>query len=206
MGLAAVATGSGEVVKRLANLDTTLVANPGGAEELTKVYADPSDIPRDQAVGDTNSSTAGQGIGFASSIGTAPSSTPRREAGPAGSVNEKIEPCRRSPASRLPSGLAVDDRQAQPRLGGGGMIGGDVTYGAGDVGVALDQIAREILRHLTQHKVTVVWLFDESESMKDDQKAIREKFDRVVNELKVNTPDDDPRRQGEEGQDRAAPP
>ena len=71
-------------------------------------------------------------------------------------------------------------------LGGGGMIGGDVTYETSDVGVALDQLAREILRHLSQHKLTVVWLFDESESMKDDQKAIREKFDRVASELKVN--------------------
>ncbi len=72
------------------------------------------------------------------------------------------------------------------------MIGGDVTYETNDVGEALDQLAREILRHLSQHKLTVVWLFDESESMKDDQKAIREKFDRVATELKVNA---DARRQ-----------
>ena len=73
------------------------------------------------------------------------------------------------------------------------MIAGDVTYETEDVGEALDQLAREILRHLGQHKLTVVWLFDESGSMKDDQQAIREKFDRVATELKVNV-DDDPRR------------
>jgi hypothetical protein len=66
------------------------------------------------------------------------------------------------------------------------MIAGDVTYGTKDIGEALDQLAREILRHLSQHKLTVVWLFDESESMKDDQKAIKQKFDRVASELKVN--------------------
>ncbi len=66
------------------------------------------------------------------------------------------------------------------------MIAGDVTFDAGDVGAALDQLAREILRHLQQHKLTVVWLFDESESMKDDQKAIREKFTRISSELRVN--------------------
>jgi hypothetical protein len=71
-------------------------------------------------------------------------------------------------------------------LAGGGMIAGDVTFDSGDVGVALDQLAREILRHLQQHKLTVVWLFDESESMKDDQKSIREKFSRVATELRVN--------------------
>ena len=74
-------------------------------------------------------------------------------------------------------------------LSGGGGIGGDVTNTVGEVGEALDQVAREILRHLSQHRLTVVWLFDESESMRDDQKTIKNKFDRVVNELKINTPD-----------------
>src|SRR5206468_1503041 len=49
-----------------------------------------------------------------------------------------------------------------------------------------DQVAREILRHLSQHKLTVVWMFDESASMKDDQRAIKAKFDRVATELKAN--------------------
>ncbi len=71
-------------------------------------------------------------------------------------------------------------------LGGSGGIAGDVTFEAKEIGTALDQIAREILRHLSQHKLTVVWLFDESESMKDDQRAIKEKFDRITTELKVN--------------------
>ena len=48
------------------------------------------------------------------------------------------------------------------------------------------QVAREILRHLTQHKLTVIWLFDESESMKDDQRAIKEKFDSISTALKVH--------------------
>jgi hypothetical protein len=71
-------------------------------------------------------------------------------------------------------------------LGGGGGIGGDVMFEAAEVGPALDQIAREILRLLRQHRVTVVWMFDESESMKDDQKEIRQKFDRIVHELKTH--------------------
>ena len=52
--------------------------------------------------------------------------------------------------------------------------------------MALDQLAREILRHLKDHKLTVVWLFDESTSMQDDQKTILQKFDRVSSELKLN--------------------
>ena len=46
--------------------------------------------------------------------------------------------------------------------------------------------AKEILRHLADHKVTVVWMFDESGSMKDDQQAVKEKFDHVASALKEN--------------------
>ena len=183
--LAAVATTSGDVVKRLAGLDSTLVTNPGSAEEMTKLYADPAEIRSDFATGDPDSTTIGAGVGFASA---APSATPA--VGRTGrQVNEKTS-LPTIPTIAMPSALASTTVRLTKDLGGGGMVGGDVTYGAEDVGVALDQIAREILRHLTQHKVTVVWLFDESESMKDDQKEIRKKFDRVVNELKVNAPDD----------------
>ena len=200
-GLAAVATTSGEVVKRLASLDSTLVTNPGSAEELTKIYADPSEVRSDQAVGDTDSTTVGSGVGFAS--GSAPSATPA--VGRTGrQVNEKTS-LPTIPTIAMPSALASTTVRLNRDLGGGGMIGGDVTYGAEDVGVALDQIAREILRHLTQHKVTVVWLFDESESMKDDQKEIRKKFDRVVNELKINTPGDIPVPKGKKARAAGTP-
>jgi hypothetical protein len=84
------------------------------------------------------------------------------------------------------SGLSLMPAAPGVDLGGGGLIGGDVMFEAGDVGAGLDQIAREILRHLAQHRVTVLWMFDESESMKDDQQEIRQKFDRIVHELKAH--------------------
>ena len=79
----------------------------------------------------------------------------------------------------LPAAPAAD-------LYGGGMIAGDPVFDVKEIGVALDQLAREILRHLKDHKLTVVWLFDESVSMQDDQRTILEKFDRVSSELKKN--------------------
>ena len=87
------------------------------------------------------------------------------------------------------SGLSLASLSAPTMdLGGGGSgtIAGDVTFGTKDIGEALDQLTREIKRHLSKHKLTVVWLFDESESMKDDQKSIRQKFDRVATELKLS--------------------
>jgi hypothetical protein len=58
----------------------------------------------------------------------------------------------------------------------------------------MDQLAREIIRHLKDHKVTVIWLFDESISMEDDKKTIIEKFDRVSSELKKYIAQDKDRR------------
>jgi hypothetical protein len=48
---------------------------------------------------------------------------------------------------------------------------------------ALDRITQEILMFLLKGDVTVLWLFDQSESMKDDQQEIRDRFERVYTEL-----------------------
>src|SRR5262249_28094109 len=129
-----------------------------------------------------------QGIG--SGVGP-PSATPSVGVGTGGvgPVDEKSS----LPGVRVVahvSGLSLLPAMPSRELSGGGMIAGGVTLEATDVGQALDQLAREILRHLEAHKLTVVWLFDESGSMKDDQKAIKEKFGRVASELKVNLSDD----------------
>lgn len=48
---------------------------------------------------------------------------------------------------------------------------------------AMDRITQEILQMLAKGKVLVIWCFDESESMKDDQKEIRDRIERVYEEL-----------------------
>ncbi|MFO0867651.1 MAG: vWA domain-containing protein [Pirellulales bacterium] len=48
---------------------------------------------------------------------------------------------------------------------------------------AMDRITQEILWMLSRGEVLVVWCFDQSESMKDDQKEIRDRIDRVYVEL-----------------------
>ena len=48
---------------------------------------------------------------------------------------------------------------------------------------AFDRLTQEILSMLSRNKVLVIWLFDQSESMKDDQKEIRDRIDRVYGEL-----------------------
>lgn len=48
---------------------------------------------------------------------------------------------------------------------------------------AMDRITQEVLWMLSKGDVLLVWCFDQSESMKDDQKEIRDRIDRVYVEL-----------------------
>ncbi len=60
---------------------------------------------------------------------------------------------------------------------------GDPQSVVDDMDEAMDRITQEILLLLSKGPVLVVWLLDESESMKDDQQEIRNKIQRVYREL-----------------------
>lgn len=57
-------------------------------------------------------------------------------------------------------------------------------------GGAMDRITQEILLMLDNSKVLVVWLFDQSLSLKDDQEEIKGRLDRVYQELGFRTATD----------------
>ncbi len=63
-----------------------------------------------------------------------------------------------------------------------GMIG-DARAVVDSYEEALDQLTQEILWMLNKGKVLVIWNFDQSESMKNDQKEIRERIEHVYKEL-----------------------
>jgi hypothetical protein len=54
-------------------------------------------------------------------------------------------------------------------------------------GEAMDRITQEILQMLYGGPVLVIWCFDRSESMKDDQEEISERIKRVYDELSLST-------------------
>jgi len=60
---------------------------------------------------------------------------------------------------------------------------GDPQAVVGDYAQAMDRITREILMLLSTSKVLVIWCFDESESMVDDQQEIKDRIERVYEEL-----------------------
>lgn len=85
-------------------------------------------------------------------------------------------------------------------LPGEGLLGDDLGEGAvmGETGAAVEgygaamsRLSRELLRMMRESRVLVVWLFDESESMKDDQKQIRDEFHKVYEELGIAAKSDD---------------
>ncbi len=203
--LAAATLSSQDKDKKAVSFDSALAGYRQGEREELNVWADPANIPREEAVGkEHGGATApemvemtgegaegdtgdGGGLVVAAAFGSgAPSTTPRFRGTGKGGINEgnslpniKVEGMHESPLNLLPAAPAAD-------LYGGNQIAGDPTFDVQGIGPALDQLAREILRHLKDHKLTVVWLFDESESMQDDQRSILEKFDRVSTELKKN--------------------
>ncbi|MEO6810385.1 MAG: vWA domain-containing protein, partial [Isosphaeraceae bacterium] len=195
LGLASLTPEVQEVVKNLnsAMIDPKLSGQR--AEELTPILAEPSDAPRDQAVGETITvASVGGGLGTGSGP---PSATPsvsgiRSNVGERTSLPSIHTVSKLSGLAMLPSAAKIDlDLGAGMSKGGGNGSGrsgvaGDVTFETSGYGQALDQLAREILRHLSKHKLTVVWLFDESGSMKDDQQVVKDKFDTITSQLTLN--------------------
>jgi hypothetical protein len=202
--LAAATFSSQDAIKKIVNFDSALASHRNGEPELLPIYADPDNIPRDRAIGEEHADSPGEtapllmsegdlgdddgggGVIIAGAGTGRPSNTPRVRGVGKGRINEgtslpgvKLDGLGGSPLALLPAAPAAD-------LSGGGKIAGDPIFDVKEIGVALDQLAREILRHLKDHKLTVVWLFDESASMQDDQKTILQKFDRVSSELKLN--------------------
>lgn len=79
---------------------------------------------------------------------------------------------------------------------GEGEIVGEVGSMVEGYGAAMGIVTQELIRMMRQQKVTVVWLFDESGSLEDDRKEIRENYLRVLDELKVATTKDEELRKG----------
>lgn len=81
---------------------------------------------------------------------------------------------------------------------GEGEIVGEVGSMVEGYGAAMGIITQEIVRMMRQQKVTVVWLFDESGSLEDDRKEIRENYMKVLDELKIASAKDEELKKGTE--------
>ena len=81
---------------------------------------------------------------------------------------------------------------------GEGEITGEVGAMVEGYGAAMGIVTQELIRMMRQQKVTVIWLFDESGSLVDDRKEIRENYVRVYEELGIAATQDEDLRRGSE--------
>jgi len=84
--------------------------------------------------------------------------------------------------------VGIQDIQAVNTLGddlGEEEVTGETGAIVEGYGAALDLITKELLRLLRNDRLHVVWVFDESESMKDDQEDLKKRIGRVYEELKL---------------------
>ena len=64
-------------------------------------------------------------------------------------------------------------------------IKGEVGAVVEGYGAAMSRLTQELVRMMREKRVHVVWLFDESDSMRDDRAEIRKQFDKVYAELGI---------------------
>ncbi len=67
------------------------------------------------------------------------------------------------------------------------IVKGEASAPVGNYQQALSRIAKELIRLMREGPVLAVWLFDESESMRDDQAEIRAQFQKVYEEIGLET-------------------
>ena len=159
--LAAATFSSRDVIKKIVNFDSAL-ASSGGELEPLPIYADPDNIPRKDAIGDEHAETSGEtaplvmadgdeggdngggGVIVAGAGAGRPSNTPRVRGIAKGQINEgsslpgvRLNSLGGSPLAFLPAAPAAD-------LSGGGKIAGDPIFDVKEIGVALDQLARDL--------------------------------------------------------------
>jgi von Willebrand factor type A domain len=79
---------------------------------------------------------------------------------------------------------------------GEGEVTGEIGAMVEGYGAAMGILTQEIIRMMRQQKVTVVWLFDESSSLEDDRREIRENYLRVYDELGIAAQQDADLRRG----------
>jgi hypothetical protein len=68
---------------------------------------------------------------------------------------------------------------------GEGEVSGEVGARVEGYGAAMHRITQELTRMMRQQPVLVVWLFDSSESMKDDREEIAKNFHKIYEELNI---------------------
>ncbi len=165
------------VQKALTSMDAALVQDEA-VEELV-ILEDPNDADRELAVGEVASlsvSGSSSRVGLEALV-TAASSESK------GFETEFVIVKKTPSTAMIPSESVIDTD-----LSIGNRLKGESARPVADYGEALNQLAKEILAQLAKRRVTVLWMFDESGSMKDDREEIRKQFDEALETIAERVP------------------
>ena len=106
----------------------------------------------------------------------------RRSAGCGAGLRSRLaHACRQHPGRSTSTARSLAGRNATENL----LIKGAGSTGTVGAAGAIDRITNEILLSLDERPTLVVWLFDQSGSLKAQRESIAERFDRVYDELGV---------------------
>jgi hypothetical protein len=173
----------GTVVQHHAEI-TTLLAGPTASEDPMTTSEEFSYSPVQQEAIGSSSGNDAQSI-----VATAPAlaMTASLPASPA----ELEAPS--APVGSEPIRIQDDIRVATaPRLAETFSIKGAVGVGTTGATGAIDRITQEILAKLEERPTLVVWLFDQSGSLRLQREEVNKKFDRIYEELGVIEASDNP--------------
>ncbi|MFN0199855.1 MAG: vWA domain-containing protein, partial [Planctomycetaceae bacterium] len=81
--------------------------------------------------------------------------------------------------TELPAGDGISEDLGE------GAVSGEVGALVEGYGPALDRLSQELIRLMRSQPLLVVWLFDESGSMKDDQADLKQRIYRIYEELRL---------------------
>ncbi|MGC3970405.1 MAG: vWA domain-containing protein [Pirellulales bacterium] len=123
-------------------------------------------------------------------IGSARTAGVEVEVSTALKVTETVELPRLPPQSRMLTDIRVpliQDLVTAPTRGNKSLIKGVAGDGATGTLGALDRITQEILLSLERGPTLVVWFFDQSGSMQVQRETVRNRFDKIYQELGLST-------------------
>lgn len=157
--------------------------------QLESVFAE--EIPQEELTRDLDLNTEAAETLNVIAGGTPSTSVGSSAQRPAAAVNvQKANVMQEMNVQAVVSDLAMPSDDILGEDLGEGEISGEIGSIVEGYGAAMGIITQELVRMMRNNRVTVIWLFDESGSLTDDRKEIRENYQRVYEELGIATAQD----------------
>ena len=163
--------------------------------EASLITSSLEDVQNEMEFEASSADQVGIGADVTSLSPTSASAATAASAGPSvqQEAQARVDEGIRGPDVRIDGGddkLLPSMQELGNSVGGSGSSGGPLVTGGGTenvsgegLGGAIDRLTWEIAQSLHEHKTTVVWLFDQSLSLKERRDTIADRFENVYRQL-----------------------